>query len=244
MNFSVEKILKLLRKYFLLILAVSLICAAFMYWHTIKTAVPVYTAYTEMYVNTIAPEGDKYLVLGSSNYTSTYIEILKTVQFCKIVYQGLSDDYKKMTSPAGIYASMHVARKNDTDIITVNVHSTNSKLAMTIAESVWNSAGIYLNEKFGVDSVVIVENARPSGVTAAAYKKNVMIGFAAGAFLTFFAVFVKDLYDYRVRSADEISERYNLPILGRVPTFSGKKGIGTRRKGYDQYVYGRSDRRR
>lgn len=223
MNFSIEKAIKLLRKNFIVILAVALLMSAAMYYYTIKTAVPVYTSYTELYVNTKGMEEDKYLGIGAErSYSSTYIEILKTVQFCKVVYQGLGDEYKSLTSPAGIYGSLRVGSKNETEIITVRVANTNSVLAKAIAESAAHNASIYLNEKFGVDNVEIVEDARISGVTAVDYKKNVLIGFLFGAVLTFFIVFVKDMYDYRIRSTEEISERYNLPILGTVPTFDSK----------------------
>lgn len=225
MNFSVEKAIKLLRKNFILILAVALLLSAAMYYYTIKTAVPIYTAYTELYVNTKVTEGDKYLGIGAENsYSATYIEMLKTVKFCKVVYQGLSDEFKAMTSPAGVYGSLRVGSKNETAIITVRVANANNALAKAVAESAAHNASIYLNERFGVDNVEIVEDARISGVTAVDYKKNVIIGFIFGAFATFFFVFVKDMYDYRIRSTEEISERYNLPILGTVPTFDSKAG--------------------
>lgn len=238
MNFSIEKAIKLLKKNFILILAVALLMSVAMYYYTIRTAVPVYTAYTELYVNTKATEGDKYLGIGAErSYSSTYIEILKTVQFCKVVYQGLSDEYKALTSPAGIYGSLRVASKNETEIITVRVSSTNNALAKAISESAAHNASIYLNEKFGVDNVEIVEDARISGVTAVDYKKNVIIGFVFGAAVTFFIVFVKDMYDYRIRSTDEISERYNLPILGTVPTFDSKPTADKHMKKDYRYRY-------
>lgn len=238
MNFSVEKAIKLLRKNFILILAVALLMSAAMYYYTITTAVPIYTAYTELYVNTKATEGDKYLGIGAENsYSATYIEMLKTVKFCKVVYQGLSDEYKAMTSPAGVYGSLRVGSKNETAIITVRVASANNALAKAVAESAAHNASIYLNERFGVDNVEIVEDARISGVTAVDYKRNVIIGFIFGAFVSFFIVFVKDMYDYRIRSTEEISERYNLPVLGTVPTFDSKPGADKyAKKGY-RYRY-------
>ncbi len=229
MNFSVEKALKLLRKYFVLILAVALVCAVAMYYYTINTAVPVYTAYTELYVNTGGIEDNKYQGIGAEkSYTDTYIEILKTVQFCKVVYDGLGDEYKGMTSPAGVYGSLGVGSKNETAIITIRARSVNDKLAKAITESAAHSSSLYLNEKFGVSNVEIVEDARISGVTSVDYKRNVIIGFLFGALVTFLVVFFKDMYDHRIRSTDEIVERYNLPVLGTVPTFDSKPGAGNK----------------
>jgi len=44
MNFSLEKIIKLLRKNFLIIMAVALLFSAFMYYYKKNNTVPVYTA--------------------------------------------------------------------------------------------------------------------------------------------------------------------------------------------------------
>lgn len=225
MNFSIEKVIRLLRKYFILILAVALLMSVAMYYYTVKTAVPVYTAYTELYVNTRLTDDNKSNYISmEQNYSKTYIEMLKTIKFSKVIYQGLADEYKAMTSPASIYYALNVGNKNETAIITVRVHNVNEGLAKAIAESAAHNAGIYLKEKFGVENVDVVEDARISGVTSVDFKRNVAIGFIFGAFVTFFAVFIKDMYDYRIRSAAEITEKYDLPILGIVPSFDSKSG--------------------
>lgn len=227
MNFSIEKAIRLLRKNFILILIVALLMSVAMYYYTVKTAVPVFTAYTELYVNTKLTDDNKFSYIGAEqNYSKTYIEMLKTMKFSKVIYQGLADEYKELTSPASIYYALSVGNKNDTAIITVRVHNTNEGLAKAVAESAAHNAGIYLKEKFGVDNVDVVEDARISGVTSVDFKKNVVIGFLFGALVTFFIVFVRDIYDYRIRSADEITEKYDLPVLGVVPSFDSKSAGG------------------
>lgn len=227
MNFSIEKAIRLLRKNFILIFTVALLMSVVMYYYTVKTAVPVYTAYTELYVNTNFTDDNKFSYIGAEqNYSKTYIEMLKTIKFSKVVYQGLADEYKELTSPSSIYYALSIGNKNETAIITVRVYNVNEGLAKAVAESAAHNAGIYLKEKFGVDNVDVVEDARISGVTSVDFKKNVIIGFLFGAFVTFFAVFVRDMYDYRIRNSGEITEKYDLPVLGVVPVFDSKAGGG------------------
>ena len=45
----------------------------------------------------------------------------------------------------------------------------------------------------------------------------VVIGFIAGAALAALIIFLINLFDTRVKSSEELSNKYNLPILGEVP---------------------------
>lgn len=235
MNFSFEKIIKLIRKHFLLILAVALLCSVGMYYYKKHNSTPVYTAYTEMRVNTVlTEEGKEYASINTErNYVSTYIEILKTYNYSEYVRKDLLTKYPAL-SAGEVFGSLNISQKNDTEIIVVRVYNTNRELAVDIANAVEESAQEYLHDLFSVASVGTVEDARFAGVSSVSYKKSVIIGFAFGALLAFFAVFVKDLYDYRLRSVSEIKERYNLPVLGAVPTFDSKS---TARGGKYKYNY-------
>ncbi|MBE6677864.1 MAG: hypothetical protein E7597_03615 [Ruminococcaceae bacterium] len=238
MNFSLEKIIKLLRKNFLIIMAVALLFSAFMYYYKKNNTVPVYTAYTELYVNTVYKEdgSPSSNINAERNYVSTYIELLKTVKFSNHVYNNLSEADKKLTSPNGIYGALAIGQKNETEIIFVRVYSTNRNLAYNIAYAIESCTAEYLSSEFKVQGVEVVDYTRITGVSTVSYKRSVLIGFALGALFAFFVVFVKDLYDYRLRNSSEIKERYNLPILGTVPTFDSKATAGkSNYKYYSKY---------
>ncbi|MBQ3194871.1 MAG: hypothetical protein IJB65_00235 [Clostridia bacterium] len=238
MNFSLEKIVKLIRKNFLIILAVALLFSAAMYYYKKNNTVPVYTAYTELYVNTVYKE-DGSLSSGISaerNYVSTYIELLKTVKYSNHVYNYLSEADKKLTSPNGIYYSLQIGSKNETEIIYVRIYNTNRDLAYNIAKAVEACTSDYLYNEFGVERINVVDYARITGVSSVSYKRSVVIGFVLGALFAFFVVFVKDLYDYRLRNSSEIRERYNLPVLGMVPTFDSRaSATNSNYKYYSKY---------
>lgn len=238
MNFSLEKIVKLIRKNFLIILAVALLFSALMYYYKKNNTVPVYTSYTELYVNTVYKE-DGSLSSGISaerNYVSTYIELLNTVKYSNHVYNYLSEEDKKLTTPDGIYQSLTIGSKNETEIIFVRVYNTNKELAYNIAKAVEGCTSDYLFNEFGVERINVVDYARITGVSSVSYKRSVVIGFALGALFAFFIVFVKDLYDYRLRSFSEIKERYNLPVLGMVPTFDSRASASNSKyKYYSKY---------
>ncbi len=207
-----------------------------MYYYTTSNAVPVYTAYTELYPRTYDTDKLPSSIGMERSFSSTYIQMLKTVNYSETVYNNLDPETQKRTSKEGIFYSMRVGNKNGTEIITVYVTSVDPGLALKIAESVEVSANDYLHQTFGVYKVDPVENARLSGVTAQGYKKNVIVGFVFGALIAFVIAFIKDMYDYRLKSADEIIKQYNLPILGAVPSFNSKTAAATKDKnGYGNY---------
>ena len=240
MSFSIEKAIKLLRKYFLFILAAAIIMAGIAYYYAKRSAVPVYSAYTELYSHTFDLD-DFYLSIGRERaFVNTYIELLNTLKFGEWVHGKLPEEYKRLTGPGGIYGSMTISTKKSTEIIVIRTVSTNRDLALVIADTISHEVGNYLNACFGVKSVEIVEKARPSGMSVASYKNNVIIGFMFGALASFFAVFIKDMYDFRIRGVDELTERYNLPVLGIVPTFDSKSVSSKEMKyGYKRKYYRR-----
>ncbi|MBR6594899.1 MAG: hypothetical protein IKK83_06920 [Clostridia bacterium] len=231
MNFSIEKTIKLLRRHFLLVLAVALLFSAAFYYYKKNNSVPVYTAYAELYVVTKAAE-DGYMQAGISaerNYVSTYIEMLKTVKYSQSIYDFLDPDDQKRTSAGSIYNSLYISSKNETEIITIRVYNTDKELALRIADVLERAAeSHFANLKVSIDDVSEADAPRFAGVSTVSYKKSVIMGFIIGAFVCFFIIFVKDLYDYRLRSASEIKERYGLPVLGSVPTFDNS-AFGERR---------------
>ncbi len=247
MNFSIEKCVKLLRKNFFIILLAAVALAAGMYYYTTKNAVPVYTAYTEIYPRTFNTENAATSIGAERSYSSTYIQMLKTVNYSETVCNNLDPAIREKygVTKQTVFYSMSVGSKAETEIISVYVSSTSQELALKIAEAVEVSANDYLHQTFGVYKVDPVENARLSGVTTVGYRRNVIIGFILGALIAFFVVFIKDMYDYRLKSADEIVKQYNLPILGAVPSFDSKAVSASKGKyGYRSYNSGKDPGKR
>ena len=248
MNFSIEKCVKLLRKNFLFILLAAIALAVGMYYYTTSNAVPVYTAYTELYPRTFDSENAASYIGAERSYSTTYIQMLKTVNYSETVCNNLDPTIREKygVTKQSVFGSMSVGSKNETEIITVYVRSTSMELALKIAEAVEVSANDYLHQTFGVYKVDPVENARLSGVTTVGYRKNVVIGFVLGALIAFFIVFIKDMYDYRLKSADEIIRQYNLPILGAVPSFDSKAVAASSKDkyGYRSYNSGKDPGKR
>ena len=47
--------------------------------------------------------------------------------------------------------------------------------------------------------------------------KRGLIGFVAGAAVAMLIIFLINIFDTRVKSAEELTTKYNLPILGEIP---------------------------
>ena len=57
--------------------------------------------------------------------------------------------------------------------------------------------------------------------------RNTFVGLVFGFILAAAIVVVREITDNRIRSAEELSELFNLPLFGIVPDFSNseKKGV-------------------
>jgi capsular polysaccharide biosynthesis protein len=50
-----------------------------------------------------------------------------------------------------------------------------------------------------------------------------VIGFILGMVIAFIIAVLRDMLDTRVKTVNDIKVRYNLPVLGAIPTLKGKK---------------------
>jgi Mrp family chromosome partitioning ATPase/capsular polysaccharide biosynthesis protein len=64
----------------------------------------------------------------------------------------------------------------------------------------------------------VVQASGPAVQTVPRTERNVILGFVLGLGLGIGLAFLREALDTRVRSADEISDRLGVPLLGRIPT--------------------------
>ena len=52
---------------------------------------------------------------------------------------------------------------------------------------------------------------------------NTLIGILLGAILSVLMIFVTEMMDTRIKSADDLGDRYTLPVLGVIPSAEHKE---------------------
>lgn len=103
-------------------------------------------------------------------------------------------------------------------IIEVSVSGTDPEKAAAIANAMAENTAEVSSEVMGVDAVNIVDPAvaptSPSGPSRMLY---IAVAAMGGLFLAVAIVVVSDMMNTRIRSAEDVEELIDVPVIGRIP---------------------------
>lgn len=145
---------------------------------------------------------------------STYSEIVKSKGIAERVINnlGLDMDYEEFSSKVSIEPV------KDTQIISVKVVDTIPERAMDIANETANIFKSSIGEIMNVDNVQILDGAiLPEEASSPNIKKNTAIGIILGFVLGVAVVLFKEIADSSIKSSEEVTEYFDIPVIGIVP---------------------------
>ncbi|MCM1284877.1 MAG: Wzz/FepE/Etk N-terminal domain-containing protein [Acetobacter sp.] len=160
------------------------------------------------------------------NMLDTYIEMFKTNKFNQAVADDLNKKYNATYSASYIQSSIVITKVSNTAMFKIAVTTDNADRSYQIAKQLEKSIPEkMLDTNNGVVNASIEDSAiKASASESLGYPKKCLIGFAAGAALAVVFIILRDLLDVRIRTAEELSERYGIPVLGTIPEFDLKSG--------------------
>ncbi len=174
------------------------------------------------------------------NYTRsmlpTYITIMQTNEFNSRVVNDLNETYNS-NYPANILnGATEVEILNDTAIFKITVTTTDPDLSYKIARQLETTVPKIMKEKNQGLVRASVEDRAVKATTAGnpGYAKKMLFCALIGIALSAAYVILRTLLDIRIKSSDELTEKYNIPVLGSIPNFEGR-GVQTA-KGVEGYV--------
>lgn len=215
---SVIDIINLALTFWWLIAIAAIIVGGSTYAYTKLTAVPQYESRATLYVTT-----EKESKTDDVNATAlrntqvllpTYIEVFKSTQFLEAV----SDDIANKYNAKSILSMVDFVAIDETNLIDITVKASDSHDAYLISKGIINNAPEYILKVFEGGSVKTIEYPTESAnaIDDHSFKRG-LVGFIAGAALAMLIIFLVNLFDTRVKGAEELTQKYNLPVLGEIP---------------------------
>jgi capsular polysaccharide biosynthesis protein len=229
MELTLEQVISILLKNIIFIIISSIIFLAGAYVISNYFIDPTYISSVKMYV-VPGDSGDSHVRPNINDLTyaqkvvNTYIEILKTNSFLnKIAVETklgyTAEDLKNMVSFKVL---------NNTEIFQIDVTSESPTYAKFIADSISLNAPLQITGIKEDDSVKLVQPAELPTVPASPnIILNTVIGCMLGLSISVLISILKEILDVRVKGNDDLNNKYDIPILGSVPSFSlenNKKG--------------------
>lgn len=216
---SISELLEILWSRKLLIILLALICGGAMF-ASAYFSVPTYKSSGVLYVsNMLIDEEEQSTSVKSTNIqasrllVTTYMEILKTDDFLSLVGEELGGKY----STAQLKSMISMSSINETELLSVSVVSTDPQDSCDIVSAVLNNAPETLLRIFESGSVKTVNHPKVS--TSPIGKGTVnktLIGTVGGAILGCVLAIALRFFDNRVRKASDLTERYDLSVLGEI----------------------------
>lgn len=197
------------------IAAVSLSIVTFIYSEVFVD--PLYRTDGNLYVNaqrTQTSDISQQNQLASQTLVTTYKEILGSRSFLSQVAEDVDNLYtienlKKMISMSSV---------NGTEILQITVTGKIPEDVYKICHSVLIHAPDELIRVVNAGSVKILDDGQiPTAPVSPNVKRNVLIAFMAGMILGAFVILVLELFDTRIKSRDDIVNKYEEPLLGEIP---------------------------
>ena len=203
--------------WFIVIFAIFVGGATYTYFKV--SSIPEYKSTARIYVNTegqqTSTDVNASAIAGAANLLPTYIDGLSSKQFLGKV----SDDLDNRYSISEIKDMLSLEGVTDTNIISISVKNADAHVSYLVCSSIVNNAPAEISRVFGGGSTKLTEYPeeakRPEEMHT---MRNAAIGLIIGAVIAMLIIFLVNLFDTRVKSKDELIAKYNLPIIGEIPS--------------------------
>ena len=205
------------RKKFLILLT-AILTTGLAFAYSAFLATPQYDSTTRLYVVTqssdnVAGITNQDLQAGSF-LVKDYKEIILSQDVLKNVTTtlGITDDIDDIKEKITVNIPV------DTRILSITVRDSDPNQAATIANTLRDEAAKKIIEVTKVSDVTTLEAALPAeNPSTPQTKRNLVLGFVAGAFLATVLVLVLEVLDDRVKRPQDIEEGLGMTLLGVVP---------------------------
>ncbi len=128
------------------------------------------------------------------------------------------EELKLDMTPAELSKKISVSVPTDTRILSITAKDGNPKEAARIANGLRNVAAEKIIAVTKVSDVTTLDEAEvPQSPSSPNIKRNVLLGFIAGAGLMVVLMVVVEVLDDRVKRPEDIEELMGLTLLGIVP---------------------------
>ena len=235
MNENIEINLKdlfrvvLKRLWIVVLCAVVLGAAVFVY--TKNFVIPQYQANVTIYVNNNSSKTDGTYISSSDlavalRLVETYVNIIQsnTVLDKVIAQSGLNltaDQIRGMISAEVI---------GETEMFKVTVTTPNPQMSADLANAIATVAPNEIVSIIEGSSAKVIDYAKvPKTFSSPNYRLNAIVGGIVGAGLAILVLLLQTLLDVRIKSEEDLTKLYAIPVLGVIPQLTASPKAGSKK---------------
>ena len=237
MEIDLKKLFRIyLRRWWVIVLCAVLVGTAG--WYVTREFVtPMYRASVTVYVNSVRADQQINTISSSSLATaqrlvSTYVNIIKSDTVLEKVSEAMDEEFSMNT----IRSVLSASQIGETELFDVHITHADPEAAARIANAVAEVAPGEIEKIVEGSSAKIVDYAKvPTAPASPNVMRNTLIFAFVGGLLSVLFFTVRFLMDVRIKDEEDLTNLFDIPVLGRIPPFDedgGQKYVGYEKAGY------------
>lgn len=204
------------RKFSIILVALVFAIAAFSY--SAFLAKKEYQSTSRIYVVSRQNQDNNALTNSDLQAGSYLVKDYREIILSQNVLSQVIEDLKLDLTPAELSKKISVSVPTDTRILSITAKDGDPKEAARIANGLRNVAAEKIISVTKVSDVTTLDEAEvPQSPSSPNIRRNVLLGFIAGAGLMVVLLVVVEVLDDRVKRPEDVEELMGLPLLGVVP---------------------------
>lgn len=204
------------RKFSIVLVALVFAIAAFGY--SAFLAKKEYQSTSRIYVVSRQNQDNNALTNSDLQAGSYLVKDYREIILSQNVLSQAIEELKLDMTPAELSKKISVSVPTDTRILSITAKDGNPKEAARIANGLRNVAAEKIIAVTKVSDVTTLDEAEvPQSPSSPNIRRNVLLGFIAGAGLMVVLLVVVEVLDDRVKRPEDIEELMGLTLLGVVP---------------------------
>ena len=204
------------RKFSIVLVALVFAIAAFGY--SAFLAKKEYQSTSRIYVVSRQNQDNNALTNSDLQAGSYLVKDYREIILSQNVLTQAIEELKLDLTPAELSKKISVSVPTDTRILSITAKDGNPKEAARIANGLRNVAAEKIIAVTKVSDVTTLDEAEvPQSPSSPNIRRNVLLGFIAGAGLMVVLMVVVEVLDDRVKRPEDVEELMGLTLLGIVP---------------------------
>ncbi|MDU0439107.1 Wzz/FepE/Etk N-terminal domain-containing protein [Staphylococcus haemolyticus] len=213
-SLDLSKFMDAIKKNWKLILILPIVLMLISLLVTMFLMKPKYEANTQVLVNQKEKNSELMAQEVQSNIqlVNTYSEIVKSPRILDEVAKK-----NKKYSASDIKGMLTVTTQAESQILNVNVENGSKKDAEKVANDIANVFSDKMPKIMNVDNVSVLSSAKG---TASKVSPNLLInlaiGLVLGLIISLIIIILKEIFDKRIKTEEDIKRELNIPVLGSI----------------------------
>ena len=204
------------RKFSIILVALVFAIAAFGY--SAFLAKKEYQSTSRIYVVSRQNQDNNALTNSDLQAGAYLVKDYREIILSQNVLSQAIEELKLDMTPAELSKKINVSVPTDTRILSITAKDGDPKEAARIVNGLRNVAAEKITSVTKVSDVTTLDEAEvPQSPSSPNIKRNVLLGFVAGAGLMVVLLVVVEVLDDRVKKPEDVEELMGLPLLGVVP---------------------------